>query len=295
MAISAARIFHVNSNCRDIERSLAFYRDLLGFSASTHPLPDRPQPGGAFGLDEVLWDGWILQGDLGYGGLSLDLLEWKVPRPGGGPPRSFHEPGFHRLCFSVPHLDEILASGVAVLARGDGRAIIADPDGVPVEIEQGTDRRVEHVVINCRSLASVDYYRNVMGLQLVFVDERLQPAELAYGLPGALVRIARLKDPGSDFHVELHHIVSPPMPAVRQRAANDVGLFRMAWSTPDCAADEAVVRAAGSVPYAPTGELSVGDHLPLLLVLFWPGPDGECLELIEVPSASVPPPDRSSS
>jgi hypothetical protein len=30
----------------------------------------------------------------------------------------------------------------------------------------------------------------------------------------------------------------------------------------------------------------VGDELPLLRVLFWPGPDGECLELIEVTSAS---------
>ena len=56
----------------------------------------------------------------------------------------------------------------------------------------------------------------------------------------------------------------------------------MAWSTDDCARDEAAIRAAGSRPFAPTGELSVGDHLPLLLVLFWPGPDGECLELIQV-------------
>ena len=69
---------------------------------------------------------------------------------------------------------------------------------------------------------------------------------------------------------------------MRVRRANELGIFRMAWSTGDCAADEAVVRAAGSEPLAPTGTLSVGEDMPLLLVLFWPGPNGECLELIEV-------------
>jgi hypothetical protein len=60
----------------------------------------------------------------------------------------------------------------------------------------------------------------------------------------------------------------------------------MAWSTTDCAADEAVIRAAGSTPFVPTEELSVGDQFPLLLVLFWPGPNGECLELIETTDRS---------
>jgi hypothetical protein len=60
----------------------------------------------------------------------------------------------------------------------------------------------------------------------------------------------------------------------------------MAWSTTDCFGDEAILRAAGSTPFAPTGELSVGDDLPLLRVLFWPGPNGECLEVIEVTDRS---------
>ena len=290
MAIGASRIFHVNSNCTDIARSLAFYRDLLGFTATTHPMPDRPQPGGAFGLDEVLWDGWILQGDLGYAGASLDLLEWKVPAPGGQPPQTVHEPGFHRLCFVVPDFDETLAAmrtaGVPLVGSpydidsGDGTmvptALVQDPDGVPVQLLQGDNRRLSHVVVNCRDLdRSVAYYRDVMGLTVV--DGQDQPAQ-----PPMVTRSARLVDPGSGFGVQLVQFVRPAMPAVRERRANDIGLFRMAWSTNDCAADERVVRAAGSVPFAPTGALSVGDHLPLLMVLFWPGPDGECLELIEV-------------
>jgi catechol 2,3-dioxygenase-like lactoylglutathione lyase family enzyme len=300
MPISAARIYHVNTNCRDLARSIEFYRDIIGFTATSNPLPDRPQRGDAFGLDEVLWDGWILQGDLGYAGLSLDLLEWKVPAPGGEPPRSLQEPGFHRLCFVVPDLGETIAAmraiGATVLCEPvevtdkagavSTRAMVADPDGVPVELCEGTNRHISHVVINCCDLdRSTAYYRDVLGLE-PFGTRPLAPAHLAYGLDvPAMVRTARFKDRGSHFAIELVEFVTPAMPPPRERKANDVGLFRMAWSTSDCAGDEAIVRAAGSVPFAPTGELSVGDHLPTLLVLFWPGPDGECLELIEVPSA----------
>ena len=38
--------------------------------------------------------------------------------------------------------------------------------------------------------------------------------------------------------------------------------------------------------FASTATLSVGDDLPLLEVLFWPGPDGECLELIQLTDRS---------
>jgi hypothetical protein len=102
------------------------------------------------------------------------------------------------------------------------------------------------------------------------------------------VRRARLQDPGSPFVVELVQWLDPPPGAAgaHVRSANEIGLFRMAWSTDDCLRDEAIVRASGSEPFAPTESLSVGDDLPRLQVLFWPGPSGECLELIEVTTAS---------
>ena len=118
--------------------------------------------------------------------------------------------------------------------------------------------------------------------------ELAQPAEI-HGLDvDGLVRTASLGDSGGCFSVTLVQWLEPAVdPAsVRVRGANELGLFRMAWATDDCARDEAVVRAAGSVPFAPTASLSVGDDLPLLLVLFWPGPDGECLELIQTTDRS---------
>ena len=102
------------------------------------------------------------------------------------------------------------------------------------------------------------------------------------------MRTVRLADAGSLFAVTLVEWIDPPVEpgSARVRGANEVGLFRMAWSTDDCARDEAVVRAGGSEPFAPTASLSVGDDLPLLRVLFWPGPDGECLELIQTTEES---------
>jgi catechol 2,3-dioxygenase-like lactoylglutathione lyase family enzyme len=300
MTISASRIFHVNSNCTDLERSLVFYRDLLGLKQNTHPIPSFRQRGDAFGLDEVMWDAWMLQSDLGNDGLALDLLEWKVPKPTGGPPRAINETGFHHLTFAVPDLracvERLRAAAVTIVGGpvamdlGNGSSIemamVNDPDGVPLQLIGGRDTRISHVVVNTRDLdESVSYYRDVMGLEVLRMVGAVRQSGALYGLATDVeCRSAMMRDRGSKFMVELIEWLDPrPAPGTdRVRRANEVGLFRMAFSTTDCKGDEAIVRAAGSVPFAPTGTLSVGDHLPLLNVLFWPGPNGECLELIEV-------------
>jgi catechol 2,3-dioxygenase-like lactoylglutathione lyase family enzyme len=299
MAISASRIFHVNSNCTDLERSLVFYRDQLGLRQNTHPIPSFLQRGDAFGLDEVMWDAWMLQSDLGNEGLALDLLEWKVPEPTGAPPKSINETGFHHLTFAVPDLRACIArlrhAGVTIVGGpvdmdlGNGSSIamamVLDPDGVPLQLIGGRDTRISHVVVNTRDLdASVAYYRDVMGLDVMRIVGAVRQSGELYGLDGDVeCRSAMMRDRGSKFMVELIEWIDPvPAPGSdRVRTANEVGLFRMAFSTTDCHGDEAIVRAAGSLPFAPTGTLSVGDHLPLLYVLFWSGPNGECLELIQ--------------
>ena len=304
MGIGATRIYHVNSNCTDLMRSLAFY-EAVGLQAVTRTVPSRPQPGAAFGLEAVAWDAWMLQGDCGYDGLSLDLLQWTVPPPTGQAPSTSWEPGFSRLVLGVPDLDQVLQAVVAhggrVLAGPspvidpDGvsvpTAMVADPDGVAVQLEHGDDARIARVVVNVVDLdVSLAYYRDVLGLRLVGRWEGASADGSLHGVEGTIeFSRADVADSGSQFGVSLvqwHRPVAPTVEDRRVRGANELGLFRMAWATDDCARDEAVVRAAGSVPFAPTGELSVGDDLPLLRVLFWPGPDGECLELIEVTADS---------
>lgn len=297
MSIGGSRIYHVNSNCAELSHAVEFY-EALGLRRMVRTAPTRTQPGTAFGLPEVRWDAWVLQSDDGLEGLSLDLLEWKVPPPEGEPPPTVGQPGYNRLCVDVPDLDATVSAAVAAGgalvggpvaghagAGAPSTAMVRDPSGVPVQLVEGDTTRISQVVVNCLDLdAALTYYRDVMGLHPEGEPREVdQPAAL-HGLPAdGRVRTVRLRDGGSRFAVALVQWLDPaPDPAtLRVRRANELGLFRMAWSTDDCARDEAVVRAAGSEPFAPTGELSVGDELPLLKVLFWPGPNGECLELIE--------------
>jgi catechol 2,3-dioxygenase-like lactoylglutathione lyase family enzyme len=301
MAIGGNRIYHVNSNCTDLERSAQFY-EALGLRRVIRPIPSRAQPGDAFGLAEVAWDAWMLQSDIGLEGLSLDLLMWTTPPPTGTPPPTVGQPGLNRLCLTTPDLDAAVAAAIAaggslvggpVFGHGDSgprTAMLHDLDGVPVQLFDGEQVSIAQVIVNCTDLErSLGYYTEVMGLQTASeIRTVAQPAAL-HGLDAdGSVRTARLEDAGSLFAVTLVQWLDPPVdPAsVRVRGANELGLFRMAWSTDDCARDEAIVRAAGSEPFAPTASLSVSDDIPLLEVLFWAGPDGECLELIQVTDRS---------
>src|ERR1039457_4139589 len=178
MAIGASRIFHINANCSDLERSLTFYRDLVGLAPSTHTVPD-PQPGAAFGLETAQWDAWILTGARGFDGVVLDLLEWKTPPPSG---HAYEHPahlGLARLgftthdldatyerlreggadCFGPPH--DVVLDG-AVVARA---FVAADPDGVLTEFTAGDADELAFVVVHCSDLdASISFYRDVSGL-----------------------------------------------------------------------------------------------------------------------------------
>ena len=304
MPIGGSRIYHVNSNCTDLDRSVRFY-EALGLEPTTRTVPSRTQPGEAFGLAEVAWDAWMLQGDPGFDGLSLDLLVWTTPPPTGEAPSTPWAPGLHHLVLTVPDLDLVLravpASGGIVAcgpvpeAAPSGEvvptAMLRDPDGVLVQLEHGDDARIARVVVNVVDLdEATAYYAEVLGLTLMGRWDAIRSEGALHDLPGSVTRSrADFADSGSQFGVSLVQWHEPSAPSVddrRPRRANEVGLFRMAWSTDDCARDEGIVRAAGSTPFAPTSELSVGDDLPLLKVLFWPGPDGECLELIEVTPAS---------
>ena len=301
MAIQGNRIYHCNSNCSDLDRSVVFY-EALGLRRVLRTVPSKNQSGSAFGLDEVAWDAWILHSDDGLDGLSLDLLEWKTPLPTGTAPGLDGEPGYNRLMITTPNLEVTIERAVAAggalvggpieVEAGPERprlAMVLDPDGIPVQLLQSDKTSIAQVVVNCVDLdASVAYYRDVMGLKLVFEPTEMEwTKDLFGGETNKHIRGAILADEGSVFTVALVQWLDPaPATAARVRGANELGIFRMAWSTTDCAADEAVIRAAGSVPFVPTEELSVGDDLPLLLVLFWPGPNGECLELIETTNRS---------
>jgi catechol 2,3-dioxygenase-like lactoylglutathione lyase family enzyme len=297
MPIRPSRIYHVNVNCSDLERSLAFYIELLGLRPLTRTTPEKPQPGGAFGLDEVQWDAWILQGDEGTDGIVLDLLEWQVPPPTGAPATQTTTTGYNRLCVSVPGLDDAYErlrgagadcwSAPTALDLGNGRTVRAfvcsDPDGTQLELIQGERTRLSHVIVNCADLeASSRYYAEVIGLEPAGRMGPVRQDGAMFRLDGDVELTAALfRDPVTRFMVELVGW-SRPEPATRPApVANQLGIFRMAWVTDDIDRDHAELQAAGVSCFAPPAELEMGPGIPALRALFWRDPDGACLELIQ--------------
>lgn len=240
------RIFHVNVNCSDLDRSVAFYRDRVGLIPSVRTAPLEPQPGAAFALPSVQWDAWIMAGASGLEEVVLDLLEWKTPRPSLAPARG----GFDRLRVGV--------GPASPLERREA----SDPDGTVLEVA-GRDRpRVAGVVVGCSDVeASAAFYRDVLGLEhpatSIFCDDR-----------GPQV-----------FTLELTSVPAPRRP----RIATDLGLYRLALLTDDLDRDYATLVTAGVEPYAPPAILDMGPGLPELRAVFFPDPDGTTFELIERP------------
>jgi len=243
----AGRVFHVNVNCSNLARALAFYRDQVGLLPVAHTQPTHPQPGEAFGLERVQWDAWILAGAAGLAGVALDVLEWRVPLP-----RDPGTPG---------------GWGALRLSTGPAASLPTaprrDPDGTVVDIVDPGEARVAGVVLNCSDqAASGDFCRDVLGLQstdgIRFFDDR-----------GPSV-----------FSIDLARASVPLQP----RAANDLGVYRVAFATDDLDRDHATLRAAGVRPFSPPATLDMGPELPSVRAILFPDPDGTAFELIERPA-----------
>jgi catechol 2,3-dioxygenase-like lactoylglutathione lyase family enzyme len=241
------RVFHVNVNCSDLTRALGFYRDRVGLRTVAHTQPTHPQPGEAFGLESAQWEAWILAGSSGLDGVALDVLEWLCP-----PPRHAAERGG----WSVLRLGAASATALPVATQ-------RDPDDTVVEIVDTDDARVAGVVLACSDpAASSAFCRDVLGLTSTdgrtFFDDR-----------GPSV-----------FSIELTRASAPPRP----RAANDLGVYRVAFATVDLDRDYATLVAAGVRPFSPPTTLDMGPGLPNVRAIVFPDPDGTAFELIERPT-----------
>lgn len=307
MPVGPLRFFHVNVNCSDLERSLVFYRDLVGLKPTVRTRPERPQPGGAFGLDEVQWDAWILSGDA-PDGVVLDLLEWQVPLPAGSPPATVTELGFARLCILTDDLSglhrclteaghDVWSPPAWVNLGAKGMAapelfVCSDPDGTPVQFVQADNTRLAHVNVNCSDLErSRHFYCDVLGLRARI---RSCPSEPQ---PGAGFRVegdvawdawfigGRTASPAG-FILDLVEWKQPQPTGSARRKANELGIFRMALLTDDIDRDYEALVDAEVTCYSPPVELEMGPGLPSdLRALFFEDPDGTCVELIESPPA----------
>ncbi|HPG25255.1 MAG: VOC family protein [Spirochaetaceae bacterium] len=307
MSLSLLSVMHVNVNCSDLDRSLRFYRDLVGLTPQTHTEP-APQDGEGFGLPgRVRWDAHLLHDDRGFGGPAIDLLEWKQPKPVGRPAPECNHLGFMRVCFAHRDLDALHArlvaagvptrSGPVSVPVVDGSPDVrffccADPDGTCVEfVEAPIDgTRLSHININCSDLdASSDWYQRVLGVTTVAPRAEPPPAPGAgFGFPGDCRYRADFLAVGGRADAYILDLLEwfEPAPVGRPLAeANHLGAFRMAFMVDDAKESCAELDRLG-VPHSGPCWLEMGPDVPIeggLNAVFFRDPDGTCLELIETP------------
>ena len=121
----ARGLSHVSFPVRDLACSLAFYRDLLGFSE--RPRPELGVPGA-----------WLRAGDA-----EVHLIAGVEDLPLGAPPPVIN-PAAHHVAFRIDDYqataDRLRAHDVPVLEAGPaaGQMWIQDPDGHVIELIAGT-------------------------------------------------------------------------------------------------------------------------------------------------------------
>ena len=138
------RLTHIGLCVADLERSLRFYRDRLGFTFE-HELHVAGEPSDTLlRLRGVDLDAVYLTRD----GVRLELLRFASPPAPPARERMMHERGLTHLSFRVADLDATLdalrAAGERVIEEtiirfpefGAAAAFIVDPDGQLIELVQ---------------------------------------------------------------------------------------------------------------------------------------------------------------
>ncbi len=151
------QVFHINVNCSDFDRSLAFYR-LIGFEVVLDfaTAPGSQRSFGQAGLGPILGLPDDCAGRAVLLALSddrraarLDLIEWKTPLVAAKPRKNLAQPGVARICLKTVDADAVHARIVAAghrayspptrIALGGSLLkvfCVEDPDGVVIEFMQ---------------------------------------------------------------------------------------------------------------------------------------------------------------
>ena len=310
MALELLAVTHINVNCSDLERSMRFYRDLVGLTPQSHTRPE-PQEGAGFGLPgRVVWDAYLLHDDRGQAGAAVDLLEWQEPKPVGRPHPEANHLGFMRICLAAEDLDALHARleaegvrtrsapvEVPVLADQNVRFFCCDdPDGTCIEfVERPGPVRLSHVNINCSDLDhSSAWYQRVLGVEPIAPRAEPPPASgEGFGIAGECRYRADFLAVGGNPESLILDLLEWTTPAPVGRPlveANHLGPFRMAFLVSDASAACAELDRLG-VEHSGACWLTMGPDIPMidgLNAVFFRDPDGTMLELIETPTIKSP-------
>jgi glyoxylase I family protein len=137
------RFTHIGICVSDLERSIAFYRDVLGFTEVARRL-NVTDAGSANLLDFPQMDVELVY--LERDGIRIELLGYRVPEPQAlDDRRPMNLVGLTHLAFRVSDLDDlcrrielgggtVLPSTTATFEQGNRGVMTLDPDGVRVEL-----------------------------------------------------------------------------------------------------------------------------------------------------------------
>jgi catechol 2,3-dioxygenase-like lactoylglutathione lyase family enzyme len=144
MAVPIQRLSHVGICVSDLERSLRFYSDLLGFTRE-HDLEVAGEPTGTLlRLPDVRLKAVYLRRD----GVRIELLHFASPPAPPRRDRVMNEPGLTHLSFRVADLQGVVRAlrdaGERVLdetildfpAFQSAACFVVDPDGQLIELVQ---------------------------------------------------------------------------------------------------------------------------------------------------------------
>jgi glyoxylase I family protein len=140
-----SKVSHIGVCVSDLERSLRFYCDVLGFERST-TMPDVHVAGEPSDTLLRLRDIDLRALYIERDGFRLELLHYASPRsPERAPTRTMNDLGFTHLSVQVPDVEAALASleadGVAIdrdtviqIGGLTVAAFVRDPDGLGIEL-----------------------------------------------------------------------------------------------------------------------------------------------------------------
>lgn len=143
-------LVHVNINCSDFDRSLAFY-ERLGFQRAVEvPPTNTPEVAAAVGMPPYRVKGALLVLQNVAPPVVIDLLEWQDPTDPAPPYPHLYHLGLARIALSTTDLDadmaELKSHGVEFLSepatvdlgdQGSTRFVcFKDPDGTILELVQ---------------------------------------------------------------------------------------------------------------------------------------------------------------
>ncbi len=140
----AVRISHVGLCVSDLEKSLRFYVDGLGFEVQEQ-IPSKDE---VAALAEVTPPIDMLAQFIVKDGTRLELLAWQAPGVWGEASQSRNQIGLTHLAFQVDDVEEVAARLVSLggtvleetrttLVGRINMLVVKDPDGTRVELMQG--------------------------------------------------------------------------------------------------------------------------------------------------------------